>query len=97
MMRDLLAAAVKHHHDPIPSARKANPSVPTAVDGMVTKCLQKDPKDRYLSPQALLEDIHRVREAIRSDQPLNWSRCPIQGAPCRIRSRSSRSRGTANR
>lgn len=68
-----LAVAVKHLNDPIPSLKKINPSVPNAVDGLVAKCLQKAPSARYASPMALLEDIHRIREAIRTDQPLDWS------------------------
>ena len=68
-----LAVAVKHLNDPIPSLKKVNPSVPNAVDGMVAKCLQKNPAERYNAPLALLEDIHRVREAIRTDSSLAWS------------------------
>lgn len=68
-----LALAVKHLKDPVPSLKKVNPTIPNAVDGLVAKCLQKDPATRYPSPQALLDDIHRIREAIRSDQSLSWS------------------------
>lgn len=68
-----LALAVKHLKEPVPSLKKANSSIPNAVDGMVAKCLQKDPADRYAGSQALLEDIHRIREGIRTNQPLNWT------------------------
>jgi hypothetical protein len=74
-----LAAAVKHARDPVPSVRKANATVPVAVDGLVEKCLQKDPKSRYLTPQALLNDVHRIREAIRNDLPLKWSPMEAEG------------------
>lgn len=68
-----LAAAVKHLNDPVPSLQKRNPSVPNAVDGIAAKCMQKDPNARYATPHDLLRDIQSVREAIRNDEPLDWS------------------------
>jgi serine/threonine-protein kinase len=78
-----LAVALKHVQSPVPSARKANPSVPNAVDGIAQKCMQKDPKARYPSLTALLGDVRQVQDAIRSDRPLTWSplKPPVETAP----------------
>jgi hypothetical protein len=44
--------------EPIP-VRKLNPEVPADVETIVLKCLEKDPKHRYQSAEALAEDIRR--------------------------------------
>ena len=51
------AIAVKHLHDPPPALRRFNPGVPKAVEGIVLKCLQKEPGARYESTGALLADL----------------------------------------
>ncbi len=68
-----LAVAVRHLHDPVPSVRAMNPQVQPAVDGVVTRCLQKDPLSRYITAEALLRDLHTVQEGVRRQDPLNWS------------------------
>lgn len=73
-----LAVAVKHLHDPPPSLKKTNPAVPNAVDGIALKCMQKNPKARYVQMEELLQDIQSVREALRTDRPLTWS--PLNAA-----------------
>jgi serine/threonine-protein kinase len=68
-----LAIAAKHLHEPPPPLRRVNAGVPNAVEGITLKCMQKDPMARYLSMSALLQDIQNVRDALRNDQPPNWS------------------------
>jgi eukaryotic-like serine/threonine-protein kinase len=70
------AIAVKHLHEPPPSLRRQNAGVPKAVEGIVLKCLQKDPAARYPNPAALLADLRGVREALRFGKPLTWSPVP---------------------
>jgi eukaryotic-like serine/threonine-protein kinase len=70
------AIAVKHLHEPPPSLRRQNPGVPKAVEGIVLKCLQKEPAARYPNPGALLADLRGVREALRFGKPLTWSPVP---------------------
>jgi serine/threonine protein kinase len=67
------AIAVKHLNELPPSLRRTNPGVPKAVDGIVLKCLQKDPAARYANPGALLADLRAVRDALRYGKPLSWS------------------------
>lgn len=74
-----VAVAARHLHDAPPSPKAANPAIPPAVDGITLKCLQKDPRSRYVTLEGLLRDINAVREALRNDRPLNWS--PIKPAP----------------
>ena len=68
-----LALAVKHLHDPVPPLRKANPAVPPCVEGIAQKCMQKQPDARYSSATELLEDIQKVRDALRGSGTLSWS------------------------
>jgi eukaryotic-like serine/threonine-protein kinase len=44
--------------DPIP-ARHRRPEVPAVLDGIVLKCLEKDPSKRYPSARALAEELER--------------------------------------
>lgn len=75
-----LAIALQHVQQPVPSARKADPTIPVAVDGIVRKCMQKDPMARYLSVQGLTDDLRKVQEALREERPLNWSPMPVPEA-----------------
>ncbi|MFN3648099.1 MAG: protein kinase domain-containing protein [Armatimonadota bacterium] len=73
-----IAVAVKHLHEPVPSLKQANPAVPNAVNGLVAKSMQKSPADRYPDVQAMLQDGHAIRDALRNDRPLTWSPMPVE-------------------
>lgn len=68
-----LQIAQAHLNAPIPSLREVNPAVPRTVEGIVLKCLQKDPNARYPSALSLLNDLKGVRDALRFGKPLGWS------------------------
>lgn len=65
--------AEAHLNDPIPSLRQRNPAAPRTVEGIVTKCLQKDPAQRYATALQLLNDLKAVRDALRFGKSLGWS------------------------
>jgi eukaryotic-like serine/threonine-protein kinase len=65
--------AEAHMNDPIPSLRQRNPATPRTVEGIVAKCLQKDPSQRYASALHLLNDLKAVRDALRFGKSLGWS------------------------
>jgi len=65
--------AEAHLNDPIPSLRQRNPATPRTVEGIVAKCLQKDPSQRYTSALHLLNDLKAVRDALRFGKSLGWS------------------------
>jgi eukaryotic-like serine/threonine-protein kinase len=46
---------------PIPPSR-TGVSVPAALEGVILKCLQKDPKDRYQTADAISADLSRIRK-----------------------------------
>ena len=46
------------NHDPVPP-RGVNPTVPRALDLIVRKCLEKDPRERYPTASELAEDLER--------------------------------------
>ncbi len=74
----LQQAREAHLNAPIPSLRDDNPAVPRAVEGIVMKCLQKDPNARYPTALSLLNDLKGVRDALRFGKPLGWSPMDLQ-------------------
>ncbi|MGQ9900978.1 MAG: protein kinase domain-containing protein [Fimbriimonadales bacterium] len=77
----LLLTAEAHQCDPIPSLRQRNPATPRTVEGIVTKCLQKDPNRRYATALQLLNDLKAVRDALRFGKSLGWSPIDLSDAP----------------
>jgi serine/threonine-protein kinase len=45
--------------EPVPQPRALRPEVPPELDGIVVKCLEKDPADRYPTAAALADDLDR--------------------------------------
>lgn len=86
-----VAMAAAHLHSSVPSPAAEIARIPPAVDGIVRKCLQKEPLNRYDSPRELLYDLGRVREGLRDGESLDWSPLPPEGNEV-VPSRSSRSR-----
>ncbi len=54
----------RHLTDPVPSVCRVAPHVSSAADKIVTKCMQKNPEDRYQNAMDLVEDIERVQEGV---------------------------------
>jgi tetratricopeptide (TPR) repeat protein len=61
--------------EPVPP-RRLVPSVPRDLDTICLKCLQKDPRRRYLSAAALAEDLRRflAGECVRAKPEAAWVR-----------------------
>ena len=45
---------------PIPSLKATKPDAPAWLDRVVRKCLERDPKNRYPTANALAEDLRRA-------------------------------------
>lgn len=56
-VKDILRAQVKDEAEP---AHKVNGAVPAEVSAIVAKLMAKEPKDRYQTANALLEDLERL-------------------------------------
>ena len=50
---NLMAVAMRHVRDPVPSVRDRRPDVPGRVDAIVAKAMAKRPEDRFPSMEAL--------------------------------------------
>jgi hypothetical protein len=55
-----LGMIVRHMHDPVPSARTLQPSLPQAVDGVFSAGMAKEPRERPATPRDL---ARRLRQA----------------------------------
>ena len=49
--------------------RKSRPEVPAALEGIVFRCLEKDPRDRYQSVAELIADLDRYEAGLKPKAP----------------------------
>ena len=73
--------ADQHAFAVIPSPRAINPGVPRAVEGIILKCLQKKPEQRYRTVAELLNDLKAVRDALRFGKSLSWTPLDAPATP----------------
>src|SRR5262249_60532658 len=65
-----------------PRARSTGPRIPSALETIVLKAIEKDPKARYASAEAMAEDLRRfvddqpilARRVGAAEQYLRWAR-----------------------
>ncbi len=57
-----VSIAMKHVHDMPAAPRTLNPDLPENLETVIMRSLGKRPVDRYLTAQAMLEDLRRVQE-----------------------------------
>ena len=57
----LMALMTKHMFEPAPSLRESGHAVPSALDAIVARCLQKKPELRHASMRELESDLRRVQ------------------------------------
>ena len=57
-----VSIAMKHVHDLPPTPRSINPLIPDNLEAVILRSLGKRPVDRYLTAQAMLDDLRRVQE-----------------------------------
>jgi serine/threonine protein kinase len=62
-----LATILKHLNEPIPSPRERNPDIPTVLESIILKAMQKDPIDRFQKAEDLLQSLDSISEAQLSD------------------------------
>ncbi len=71
------------HQDPVPP-RRLNPAIPRDIETICLHCLEKDPRRRYASAEALAEDLERWRKgrpiAARAISPVEraWRWCRLR-------------------
>ena len=68
-------------NDDPPPLRSRNPDIPAELEGIVQKCLQKEPERRYETAAALSEELRRFLdgEPVRA-RPVTWSRRAVKKA-----------------
>jgi len=55
--------------DPPSRPRALRPEIPLALEAVVVKCLEKDPKDRYQSVAEFLADLGKYEAGLQTDAP----------------------------
>lgn len=68
----LVAMALQHATEPIPSARQMNGSVPQALDAMIRKAMEKNTSERYRDAGEFLSDLRMLQDALRFGKTLSW-------------------------
>jgi serine/threonine protein kinase len=63
-----LGLILRHMNDPIPSARKQNPSLPPQVESVIGKLMAKEPVDRYQTALELINDIKRLEKELQATE-----------------------------
>jgi len=61
--------ALKQMHDPIPSVRKKNPSIPQSVENIILKATAKNPKNRYADAKEMHADLLTALNEDRMNEP----------------------------
>ena len=64
-----VSIAMKHVHEMPPAPRIANPAIPENLEAVIMRSLGKRPVDRYLTAQAMLDDLRRVQEGESVEAP----------------------------
>jgi serine/threonine-protein kinase len=57
-----VSIAMKHVHDHPAAPRSINPLIPENLEAVIIRSMGKRPVDRYLTAQAMLDDLRRVQE-----------------------------------
>jgi len=65
-----IAMAMKHQTDVPPTPRSLRPEIPSWLDRIVTRCLSKQPEQRFLSASDLASELRRVRTGSRRAEQL---------------------------
>ena len=54
---------IRHHiQDTVIAPRQFNPDIPSELESIILKCIQKEPEKRYANPQQLMEDLIAFRQ-----------------------------------
>jgi serine/threonine protein kinase len=76
-----IAVVFKHVQDPLPSARKFNPSLTESLELVLLKCLAKNPAERYQNAEAFVQAVQQViSENPAADKTLSQKITPILSA-----------------
>ncbi len=71
---------LKHLHETPPPPSSLNPTIPPALDRIVSKCMEKKPGRRYASAQKLLESINRLLKKKARRENLKRRLLPLRRA-----------------
>ena len=60
--------ALKHLKEPLPSVRKANPSIPQSIENVIIKATAKNPRNRYTDAREMHEDLKTALDESRKNE-----------------------------
>jgi eukaryotic-like serine/threonine-protein kinase len=66
----LMAIAMRHVNDPVPSVRERRPEVPARLDSVVACAMAKSPEDRFPSMQAMVTALEACLADLPADERL---------------------------
>ncbi len=60
--------ALKHLREPLPSVRKADPTIPQSIENVIIRATAKNPKNRYTDAREMHEDLKTALDDSRKDE-----------------------------
>ncbi len=66
-------------NEPVRSVREVVPTIPSELDAIISKCLQKKKKNRYKTAEELLRDLESLVEVPGRKAILSEDQCPYPG------------------
>ncbi|HSK16995.1 MAG TPA: protein kinase [Gaiellaceae bacterium] len=84
----LMAVALRHVNDPVPSVRRRRPDVPERVDAIVARAMAKEPGDRFPSMESMVAALEAALAEVAAapgGDDTGVLAAPSAGAPQRTR------------
>ena len=72
-----LSIAMKHKTEKAKNVRELNPQVSAGLAGIISKCMEKDPGNRYQSAEELLEALNKAEQELATGERIVPKKEPI--------------------
>ncbi len=66
-----IAVALQQLQDPVPSPRKIDPAIPKVLENVIMKALAKEPRERFLSADQLIQALQKT--GLGTGGPIDWN------------------------
>ncbi|MBN1165492.1 MAG: protein kinase [Candidatus Krumholzibacteriota bacterium] len=85
-----LSIALKHTTEPPPDPRKLNDRIPSRLNKLISKCLEKYQKKRYQNVSEMIAELEKIEKAMPTSQRAIFARKPLRKREGAIRTAKKR-------